>query len=111
MRDAPLSLGDVFGMAGLVAFAASAVVLWSVSPADAAPMVEDPPFDHARLADVLPTLETPVVIAGGLDPANVARVVRDHRPFGVDVSSGVESARGVKDHDRIRAFVVAARSA
>lgn len=38
MRDAPLSPGDVLGMAGLVAFAASAVVLWSVSPADAMPL-------------------------------------------------------------------------
>ena len=67
------------------------------------------PFDHQLLAEVLPDLQTPVVIAGGLGPENVADVVREHRPFGVDVSSGVESTRGVKDHGRIRAFVEAAR--
>jgi len=52
-----------------------------------------------------------VFIAGGLQPGNVSRVVNEFKPYGVDVSSGVESAVRVKDPDKVRAFVHAVRIA
>jgi len=52
-----------------------------------------------------------VFIAGGLEPGNVGKVVSGFKPYGVDVSSGVESSIRVKDPDRVRAFVHAVRLA
>jgi len=52
-----------------------------------------------------------VVIAGGLDASNVGDAIRVARPWGVDASSGLESAPGIKDHEKVRRFVKAAREA
>lgn len=61
--------------------------------------------DWERTRELARTLETPVILAGGLTPENVAEAVRTVRPFAVDVASGVEAGPGVKDHDALRAFV------
>lgn len=68
---------------------------------------EAPDWDRAaRLAPL-----TRLVLAGGLTPENVAEAIRRVRPWGVDVSSGVEATRGTKDPERIRAFIAAVRRA
>jgi phosphoribosylanthranilate isomerase len=65
--------------------------------------------DWAAAAQLARRLE--VILAGGLDPHNVAAAIRQVRPFGVDVSSGVENGPGIKSTEKIEQFVAAARMA
>ncbi len=61
----------------------------------------------AAMADAI----RPVVLAGGLTPETVGSAIKELQPFAVDVSSGVESAPGIKDVSRLRAFFLAVRLA
>jgi phosphoribosylanthranilate isomerase len=55
-------------------------------------------------------LTKPIILAGGLTPENVSEAIEQVRPFGVDVSGGVELSKGVKDTRRVEAFIKAVRS-
>ncbi|MAA51624.1 MAG: N-(5'-phosphoribosyl)anthranilate isomerase [Phycisphaerae bacterium] len=66
-------------------------------------------FDHAAFLEIRDRLRTPIVLAGGLGPDTVGESIRVLRPWGVDVSSGVESTPGTKEPALIREFCHAVR--
>ncbi len=65
--------------------------------------------DWGRVEQI--SASTRLMLAGGLNPENVGDAIARMKPFGVDVSSGVERERGHKDPERVRAFVAAVRAA
>jgi phosphoribosylanthranilate isomerase len=65
-------------------------------------------FDWSLIPSHLPL---PVILSGGLDAGNVAEAVRAVRPWAVDVSSGVEAAKGIKDTEKIAAFIAGVKHA
>jgi phosphoribosylanthranilate isomerase len=67
--------------------------------------------DWAATRDLAADLDSPVILAGGLTPDNVAEAVSTATPYGVDVASGVESEGGTKDAAAVRAFTRAVRRA
>ena len=87
---------------------------WDQDPRVSALLLDGPrggsgvALDWGAVAASVPALTRPIILAGGLTPQNVAKAIATLRPYAVDVSSGVESAPGVKDAARIRAFCEAA---
>jgi phosphoribosylanthranilate isomerase len=107
-----IPVGSAADLAAVPGYAAAAdrILFDARAPKDATrPGGLGVPFDWHLLEGM--KLDVPFMLSGGLSINNVAEAVAITRPNGVDVSSGVESAPGIKDPDMIRAFIRAARAA
>ncbi len=97
---------DVHSLAAIASYEVSAFLLDSATLGYGG---SGEAFDWALVAEAASAVR--VVLAGGLHPGNVAEAVRTVRPYAVDVASGVESAPGIKDEEKMRRFIDEARAA
>lgn len=68
-------------------------------------------FDLSGAKNAVQHAKVPVILAGGLDPENVAGAIWQVSPYAVDVATGVEVSPGIKDCEKVRAFIAASRRA
>jgi phosphoribosylanthranilate isomerase len=94
--------GDEVAKAKAYEGSADAILLDTLSPAGGG---SGAVHDWETSADIIGAVNMPVLLAGGLTPANVADAVRVARPFAVDVSSGVENGEYRKDMGKVKAFI------
>jgi len=110
MKAVPIAVKDDLARIATYAAVADRLLFDARAPRDATrPGGLGNTFDWRLLQDVKPGV--PFMLSGGLDADNVGEALRITRVSGIDVSSGVERAPGVKDSDKIRAFIRAARMA
>jgi phosphoribosylanthranilate isomerase len=107
MKAIPLS-GAADLLAARAHEATADILLFDAAPIDL-PGGNGVTFDWSILAGTI--WQKPWLLSGGLTPENVADAIYQTRPTGVDVSSGVEWTRGVKDNARVGAFITSARTA
>jgi phosphoribosylanthranilate isomerase len=89
---------------------ADALILDSYDPASGRHGATGKTHDWSLSARIAAEAPVPVILAGGLTPANVASAIRRVRPWGVDVHTGVERPDGTTDHGLVRAFVAIAHA-
>ncbi|ELZ78310.1 phosphoribosylanthranilate isomerase [Haloferax larsenii JCM 13917] len=106
VRVVPVVEATDLERAQTVAQAADAILVDTPSESGGGGTGETHDWDASRT--LVEAVDAPVILAGGLTPANVAEAVQTVQPDGVDVASGVEASGGVKDHDAVRTFVAEA---
>jgi phosphoribosylanthranilate isomerase len=102
-----LRMGPNFTPAAVNEYSVGSILLDAHDPAARGGTGKTPDWTLAR--KTVESARAPILLAGGLTPENVAQAVRIVRPYGVDVSGGVEKEPGRKDHDKLRRFVLEAK--